>query len=281
MNPTTPLSEAIRLGGTLAPQCTRYLAQLVRVPRVLTANPLGDPPFGEPPNTPYDTVLHTCALGGALQAMGVDVARFACWGGSEGREGNPLTDLWPSIYGPRATCPVCVRNCASTLRAAAAVQYDVCTLITHMNDQHECSRDEIADAVKPYDEAVAQPPARVRPSLAPIGAFVDENIMLTPVAPGEHVNFYGADWASVPSDMFCEAEQPAAEAGKRTASGALAMQLEQVNRCKQVLAINEMMLEYKRLQAEVAEQVIKFAMPKFLLPQPGLKDCKLEAQLVT
>lgn len=144
MNTTTPFSEAIRLGGTLGPQCLGALAKYVD-----SAQPRQDGGAVE--------VLHTCAFGGALLAMGVPVKQLV----NNIYPDSVSEDLWPSIELTVGKCSLCPPStpsapCTECGMVHSSPGYSVGGLVTHLNDYHQLTRDEIADLVKQYDEEVAE-----------------------------------------------------------------------------------------------------------------------------
>lgn len=150
-NPPVPLSEAIRLGGTLASQCTGALARVVR--RILVSRPFVPGLEACPPPQLTSEDYETCAIGGALHAVGANIHELAMGAGGPGgwEVSRRMFEHWPSIEVVRAPCPV--SDCPNSL---AGREIDLQSVIIHLNDGHKWTRDQIADFVKPYDAAVAE-----------------------------------------------------------------------------------------------------------------------------
>ncbi len=102
------LSDAIRLGAMLKPQGFGF----------------------------YQTLGGSCAYGAALDAIGVRAER------QNTIEDDTITALFP-ISAARTRCPICTPD----ERAAFEPVRDVDSAITHLNDDHRWTREQIADFV--------------------------------------------------------------------------------------------------------------------------------------
>lgn len=109
------LSDAIRLGAMLKPQGTGSLMQ-------------GG---------------HTCALGAALDAVGV----FAAGGGFVGMYAVDLRWPWIGIQG-RRSCPACSVSTPTICCGSVAA------CVIHLNDDHRWTREAIADWVAQQEDAL-------------------------------------------------------------------------------------------------------------------------------
>lgn len=116
---------------------------------------------------PYDDVLFTCALGGCLVAMGVPEKTVLRQGMLDH---DYFIEFWPSIREVSTHCRLCVALKGSR---CAVIELSILDLIVHLNDSHHLNRDEIADIVRPFDEAVAQPFTPYRVALSPLYATPD------------------------------------------------------------------------------------------------------------
>lgn len=116
------LSEAMRLGATLKPQAfgriTRFLLHLDNAP------------------------LGTCALGSCLDAIGkLPLIGMVLPGELYPRE-------WVDFLETTAACPV--KGCQDDHECVSIV-------IVHLNDEHEWTREQIADWVETVEAQVAAP----------------------------------------------------------------------------------------------------------------------------
>lgn len=124
------LSEAIRLGASLRPQTRGRF------------------------HTPGG--LRSCALGAALDAMGIKLKVLTIAKKLKDRDGNESEcpvgtevwywpDEWASVFRATVGCPLCVgRNSSVKL------------MIPHLNDKHRWTRERIADFVRIVELRMAE-----------------------------------------------------------------------------------------------------------------------------
>ena len=126
------LSEAIRLGAMLRPQAYGGFYQSFKYPD-------------------GSSVVGSCALGAAAEAIGA-VAKVCGFG----YDHDPLRRIgknWPSAIGTIAACPCCQDETVALVFAGTRRQFrlrtvvNVISAVSHLNDRHRWSREQIADWV--------------------------------------------------------------------------------------------------------------------------------------
>lgn len=123
------LSEAIRAGAKLHPQCFGKLFLADRHP------------IGEQPWRIGGQIVATCALGAASEALGEDLLQL--------QEDNlHLHYPWGTDY---VNCPTCT----------AAHAGPVFSIIAHLNDFHKWTREQIADWIESIDPTEPREPREI------------------------------------------------------------------------------------------------------------------------
>ena len=127
MNETISFSEAMRLGATMHEQAFGSVIETR--------------PFGFP--------LRTCAWGAAIKAAGLVPMPPSCNGISTGRGSEigatasvAIPDHWVEVITRSQYCQECGKH------------FQIAALISHLNDVHRLTRNEIADVVERVEREV-------------------------------------------------------------------------------------------------------------------------------